>query len=107
MIAETMIKPSSWINQGIVLRQVENFNLFKFSDELNDRLDELNDRLKTLGLSESEQAEWKGLLELDQIFTLLNAKVGLHGCKADGIRLKTIHNFSKCTRSDSSPSPNC
>jgi hypothetical protein len=75
MIAETMIKPSSWINQGIVLRQVENFNLFKFSDELNDRLDELNDRLKTLGLSESEQAEWKGLLELDQIFTFLNAKV--------------------------------
>jgi hypothetical protein len=75
MIAETMIKPSSWINQGIVLRQVENFNLFKFSDELQDRLDELNDRLKTLGLSESEQAEWKGLLELDQIFTLLNAKV--------------------------------
>jgi hypothetical protein len=75
MIAETMIKPSSWINQGIVLRQVENFNLFKFSDDLQDRLDELNDRLKTLGLSESEQAEWKGLLELDQIFTLLNAKV--------------------------------
>jgi hypothetical protein len=75
MISETMIKPSSWINRGIVLRQVENFNLFKFSDELQDRLDELNDRLKTLGLSESEQAEWKGLLELDQIFTLLNAKV--------------------------------
>ncbi len=75
MIAETMIKPSSWINRGIVLRQVESFNLFKFSDELQDRLDELNDRLKTLGLSESEQAEWKGLLELDQIFTLLNAKV--------------------------------
>jgi hypothetical protein len=75
MIAETMIKPSSWINQGIVLRQVENFNLFKFSDELQDRLDELNDRLKTLGLSESEKAEWLGLLELDQIFTLLNAKV--------------------------------
>jgi hypothetical protein len=75
MIAETMIKPSSWINRGIVLRQVENFNLFKFSDELQDRLDELNDRLKTLGLSESEQAEWKGLLELDRIFTLLNAKV--------------------------------
>jgi hypothetical protein len=75
MIAETMIKPSSWINQGIVLRQVENFNLFKFSDELQDRLDELNDRLKTLGLSEFEKAEWRGLLELDQIFTLLNAKV--------------------------------
>jgi hypothetical protein len=75
MISETMVKPSSWINRGIVLRQVENFNLFKFSDELQDRLDELNDRLKTSGLSEYEQAEWKGLLELDQIFTLLNAKV--------------------------------
>ena len=75
MIAETMIKPSSWINQGIILRKVENYNLFKFSDELQDRLDELNDRLKTLGLSETEQAEWKGLLELDQIFTLLNAKI--------------------------------
>ena len=75
MIAETMVKPSSWISRGIVLRQVDDFNLFKFSNELNDRLDELNDRLKTLGLSESEQAELKGLLELDQIFTLLNAKV--------------------------------
>lgn len=54
MISEMMIKPSSWINRGIVLRQVEDFNLFKFSDELQERLDELNDRLKTSGLSESE-----------------------------------------------------
>jgi hypothetical protein len=78
MITETMIKPSSWINQGIILSRVEHFNLFKFSDELNDRLDELNDRLKTEGLSEAEQAEWKSLLELDQIFTLLNAKILAH-----------------------------
>ena len=75
MIVETMIKPSSWINQGIILNKVRDRYLFKFSDDLQDRLDELNDRRKTSGLNEPEQAEWIGLLELDKIFTLVNAKI--------------------------------
>lgn len=75
MIAETMIKPSSWINHGIILSKVRDRYLFKFSEDLQDRLDELNDLRKTSGLNEPEQAEWVGLLELDKIFTLVNAKI--------------------------------
>ena len=45
--------------------------LFKFSEELQSRLDNLNERLKGIGLNDREKAELAGILELDQIFTLL------------------------------------
>jgi hypothetical protein len=35
----------------------------------------LNERLKGIGLNDQEKAELAGILELDQIFTLLNAKI--------------------------------
>ena len=49
--------------------------LFKFSEELQSRLDNLNERLKGIGLNDREKAELVGILELDQIFTLLNAAI--------------------------------
>jgi hypothetical protein len=49
--------------------------LFKFAEELQRRLDELNQQLKENQLTEEEQAELAGILELDRIFTLLNAKI--------------------------------
>jgi hypothetical protein len=75
MMTQTMVKPSSWVATGITMAKVRDRYLFKFSEELQHRLDELNQRLKANHLTEEEQAELAGILELDQIFTLLNAKV--------------------------------
>jgi len=48
---------------------------FKFTDALQERLDHLAERKKSDTLSAEEEAELAGLLELDRIFTLLNAKI--------------------------------
>ena len=83
MITQTMVQPSSWVATGIRVAKVRDplrvsrrdRYLFKFSDELQERLDALNQQKKTAALTEGENAELEGILELDRIFTLLNAKV--------------------------------
>jgi hypothetical protein len=72
MITETMVKPSSWVTTDI---RLENLYLYKFSETLQNRLDDLNDRLKTNRITSDEQAELTGILDLDQIFTFLNAQI--------------------------------
>jgi hypothetical protein len=49
--------------------------LFKCTDELQSRLDDLSERQKSDTLSAGEAAELAGMLELDRIFTLLNARI--------------------------------
>lgn len=75
MLTETMVKPSSWIAQEIKITPVRNCFLFKFSDNLQNRLDELSEKNKRQQLLEEEKAELTGILELNQIFTMLNAKI--------------------------------
>ncbi len=75
MITETMVKPSSWVTTDIRMEKVRNFYLYKFSEMLQNRLDDLNARLKANQLSDEERAELAGILDLDQIFTFLNAQV--------------------------------
>jgi ABC-type protease/lipase transport system fused ATPase/permease subunit len=75
MITETMVKPSSWVTTDIRMEKVRNFYLYKFSETLQNRLDDLNTRLKANQLSDEERAELAGILDLDQIFTFLNAQV--------------------------------
>jgi hypothetical protein len=75
MIAQTMVQPSSWVETGIKIQRVRNLYLFKFTDALQVRLDELSERQKEVSLNQDEQAELSGLLELDRIFTLLNARI--------------------------------
>ncbi|MEO0707483.1 MAG: hypothetical protein AAF050_17705 [Cyanobacteria bacterium J06649_5] len=74
MVAEFMVQPSSWIEQGITTQLVRGLKLFKFTEELQSRFEELIEMHKTHKLDKSEEAELKGLQELDRIFTLLNAK---------------------------------
>lgn len=69
------IQPSCWVANGITITQVRNRYLFKFSSELQKRLDELNQTKKESSLTTTEEAELVGILELDRIFTLLNAKI--------------------------------
>jgi len=75
MMTQTMVKLSSWISTGIITAKVCDRYLFKFSQSLQDRLDDLNERLKTVGLNDQGKAKLAGILELDRIFTLLNAKI--------------------------------
>lgn len=75
MITQVMVQPSSWVESGITLRKVRDVYLFKFTDALQARLDALAERQKSETLSAEEAAELAGLLELDRIFTLLNARI--------------------------------
>lgn len=80
MITQTMVQPSFWIASGITIKKVRDLNLFKFTDELQSRLDLLNERQKENLLTTEEETELAGILELDRIFTLLNAKVIGNSC---------------------------
>jgi hypothetical protein len=75
MIAQVMVQPSIWIESGITAKKVRDMHLFKFTDALQARLDSLAERKKSDTLSAEEEAELTGLLELDRVFTLLNAKI--------------------------------
>jgi hypothetical protein len=75
MVTQIMVQPSSWVESGIKLSKVRDLNLFKFTDELQARLDNLAERKKSEELAEEEEAELAGILELDRIFTLLNARI--------------------------------
>jgi hypothetical protein len=75
MITETMVKPSSWVTTDVRLEKVRNLYIYKFSETLQNRLDDLNDRLKVNKLNDEERAELAGILDLDQIFTFLNAQI--------------------------------
>ena len=78
MTAQMMIQPSSLLPNGIEIRQVNNFNLFKFTDDLQARSDELLERNKVESLTPEEAAELAGISELSRIFTLINAMVIAH-----------------------------
>lgn len=75
MNAQLMVQPSSFIDAGIQVKPVRGLFLFKFSDDLQDRLENLNDKKRESALTSDEETELTGILELDRIFTLLNAKV--------------------------------
>ncbi|BAY40775.1 hypothetical protein NIES2111_51650 [Nostoc sp. NIES-2111] len=75
MITQMMVQPSFWVESGIILSKVRNIYLFKFTDELQSRLEELSQKRKAGYLTLDEEAELAGILELDRIFTLLNAKI--------------------------------
>jgi hypothetical protein len=75
MITQMMVQPSSWVESGIKISKVRNLSLFKFTDELQFRLDELSEKNKAGVLAQEEEAELAGILELDRIFTLLNARI--------------------------------
>ncbi|NJR52093.1 MAG: hypothetical protein HC780_23490 [Leptolyngbyaceae cyanobacterium CSU_1_3] len=74
MVTELMVQPSSWVETGIAVETVRGLKLFKFTKELQDRFEELIELYKQEQLTDEQQAELKGLTELDRIFTLLNAR---------------------------------
>jgi hypothetical protein len=75
MNAQLMIQPSSFIDAGVQVKPVRGLFLFKFSEDLQDRLESLNEKQRQSRLTSDEEVELTGILELDRIFTLLNAKI--------------------------------
>jgi hypothetical protein len=75
MTAQVMVQPSFWVESGIIIKKVRKAYLFKFTDALRSRLEDLSERQKFDALTAEEAAELAGILELDRIFTLLNARI--------------------------------
>jgi hypothetical protein len=75
MITQTMVQPSFWIEDNIQISQVRGLNLFKFTDNLQSRLEVLIEQQKAGTLSAEEVTELAGITELDRIFTLMNARI--------------------------------
>ena len=68
----TLNKPSSLIHE-IQLEKVDNWNLFKFSESLQFRMEALLEKKKADQLTPDELAELDAIGELDRIFTHINA----------------------------------
>ena len=72
MVNPIPTKPSSLIS-NIKLEQVDQHNLFKFTDDLQLRMEQLLEAKKADKLAPSELAELEAIGELDRIFTHMNA----------------------------------
>ena len=72
---ELMKQPSSWLPNGINLNLLDQLRPFSFTEELQIRLEELLEKNKGNLLNLDEQAELAGLLELEKIFSFINAKL--------------------------------
>jgi hypothetical protein len=68
----TLNKPSALIHE-IQLEQVGNWNLFKFSEALQLRMENLLEKKKADQLDSNEVSELDSIGELDRIFTHINA----------------------------------
>ena len=73
-------KPSSLLPRGLCLQQIDNLTLFKFTDELGERMQVLLDKKKIGMLTVEEASELEAIGELDSIFSYINAKLAAaHG----------------------------
>lgn len=72
MINPLPTKPSSLIG-SIKLEQVDRHSLFKFTDDLQLRMEQLLSNKKADKLTPDELAELEAIGELDRIFTHINA----------------------------------
>ena len=65
-------RPSSLLG-NIRIEKVDNFNLLKFNDDLQARMEELLEHKKADLLTPEEISELEAIGELDRIFTHINA----------------------------------
>jgi hypothetical protein len=71
----TELKPSSLLPKGMRIQQINHLTLFKFTDELGDRLQTLLDKKKADTLTVTENLELEAIAELDEIFSYINAAI--------------------------------
>jgi hypothetical protein len=70
---QVVISPQSLLETGIRVEKVDDLRLFKFTDDLQDKLDELLVKNQSALLTTTEQEELSSIIELDRIFTYLNS----------------------------------
>ncbi|NER19335.1 MAG: hypothetical protein F6J86_02050 [Symploca sp. SIO1B1] len=75
----TLIKPSTILPKGLRIQQVNNLFLFKFTDELGNRMQELLDKKKADTITSDEIIELETIGELDNIFSYINAVIAAQG----------------------------
>ncbi len=75
MTTQLMVQPSSLMSSGIRMSEFGNIYLFRFTDELQFRIEELLEKKKADLLTPEEEAEYAGISELERIFTLINAQL--------------------------------
>ena len=75
MNTQLMVKPSSLMPQGLKMVEFGNIYLFRFTDDLQSRMEELLERKKLDLLTADEIPELAGIIELSGIFTLINAQL--------------------------------
>jgi hypothetical protein len=62
---------------------VSHLTLFKFTDELGDRLQTLLDKKKSDTLTSTENLELEAIAELDEIFSCVNGEIAMKSLKMD------------------------
>ncbi|WP_044209835.1 hypothetical protein [Coleofasciculus chthonoplastes] len=72
MVASVIIKPSTLMGK-IQLQRIEEHTLFKFTEDMQSRMEELLDKKKSDRLTLEEISELEAIGELDRIFTHINA----------------------------------
>jgi hypothetical protein len=72
-VVQVVISPQSLLETGIRVEKVDDIRLFKFTDELQTRMEDLLEKNKTGSLTSDEETELDGIGELDRIFTYLNS----------------------------------
>jgi predicted transcriptional regulator len=75
----TVLKPSVLLPRGLQVQQINNLTLFKFTDELGERMQTLLDKKKADDLSPEEALELEAIGELDEIFSYINAVIAARG----------------------------
>lgn len=61
--------------KGLQVQQVDHLTLFKFTNELGDRMQTLLDQKKANALNPEESLELAAIGELDEIFSYINAVI--------------------------------
>jgi hypothetical protein len=69
----TLLKPSALILKGLRIQQINNLTLFKFTEELGERMQTLIDKKEANILTPEEASELEAIGELDEIFSYINA----------------------------------
>jgi hypothetical protein len=78
-----VIKPSSWLENGIQLQKVRNINLFKITDELGLRMQELVDKKTAGSQTPEEAAELEAIGELAIIVSYINGMIANEAQRAN------------------------
>jgi hypothetical protein len=70
---QVVISPQSLLETGIRVEKVGDLRLFKFTEDLQDKLEELIAKNQVETLTTKEREELNSISELDRIFTYLNS----------------------------------